>query len=137
MRNSKAGLLAMMLAGMFGDPAGAQEARDMHLEDAGFIMRPARTEHQLARLKLLPPRQFVSRGKGAGRYYLFADPNGCQCVFVGDGKALQSYRDMRTRLPQVDNNLTAAGISTQEELIRATDEDTLSYEPDDILGVPF
>jgi hypothetical protein len=68
------------------------ERTDMRLEDMGFIMRPASTPAQMERLRLLPPRKFVARTKGGSRYYLYADPDYCQCVFVGNELAMKNYQ---------------------------------------------
>jgi hypothetical protein len=68
-----------------------QEAIDMHLEDTGFVMR-AVAPQQFERLRALPPLKFVARTVGSRRYYLYADPDLCKCVFLGDETAMQSYR---------------------------------------------
>jgi hypothetical protein len=79
----------MLLVG----PAGAgQEGTDMRLEDMGFIMRSANTPAQMERLRLLPARKFVARTKNGRRYYLYADPDYCQCVFVGNELAMNNYQ---------------------------------------------
>ena len=87
----------MLLAlGLLCGPAGAQEARDMKLEDVGFVMRPANTPAQIERLRQLPSRTFVARSKGGRRYYIYADPDYCQCVFLGNELAMRNYRDLVT-----------------------------------------
>ncbi|HEY1747786.1 MAG TPA: hypothetical protein VGG11_13615 [Xanthobacteraceae bacterium] len=86
---SAAALLAALLA---GPAAAGQEGADMKLEDMGFIMRPATTPAQMERLRLLPARKFVRRTNGARRYYLYADPDYCQCVFVGNELAMKNYQ---------------------------------------------
>ncbi len=73
--------------------SGHQEATDMHLEDVGFVMRSAAAQ-QLERLRALPPRKFVARSIGGRRYYLYADPDLCKCVFLGDEAAMRSYQDL-------------------------------------------
>ena len=77
-------------------PAGAanagQEGTDMKLEDMGFTMRPATMPAQLRRLRLVPPRQLIARTKAGRRYYLYADPDYCQCVFVGNEQAMRNYQ---------------------------------------------
>jgi hypothetical protein len=70
-----------------------QEATDMHLEDVGFTMRLAEPQ-QLGRLRSLPPRKFIARTIGGQRYYLYADPDLCKCVFLGNESAMQSYKDL-------------------------------------------
>jgi hypothetical protein len=62
----------------------------MRLEDMGFIS--ANTPEQMERLRLLPPRKFVARTKEGRRYYLYADPDYCQCVFVGNELAMKNYQ---------------------------------------------
>jgi len=95
MRANKTYLAAFSVCGIFGDAAAAaQEATDMKLEDAGFIMRPADTPQKLKRLRLLPPRQFIRRKKVGRHYFLYADPDYCKCVFLGDQRAMNTYRDM-------------------------------------------
>jgi hypothetical protein len=64
----------------------------MRLEDMGFIMRPASTPAQMGRLRLLPARKFVARTKNGSRYYLYADPDYCQCLFVGNELAMKNYQ---------------------------------------------
>lgn len=66
----------------------------MKLEDVGFVMRPANTPQQMERLRLLPPRTFVARTKAGRRYYIYADPDYCQCVFLGGDSAMRNYRDL-------------------------------------------
>ena len=93
MRFHPAHFTALLAAMLFGGPVAAgQEGTDMKLEDMGFIMRPATTPAQMERLRLLPPRKFVRRTKGDRRYYLYADPDFCQCVFVGNELAMKNYQ---------------------------------------------
>jgi hypothetical protein len=87
-------LLALLVFGLFGSAAIAQEAKDMDLEDSGFVMRPALTPQQLERVKLLPSHKFVARTKNGRRYFLYADPDLCKCVFVGDALAMANYQSL-------------------------------------------
>ena len=93
MRFHPAHFAALLVTMLFVGPAAAgQEGTDMKLEDMGFIMRPATTPTQMERLRLLPPRKFVRRTKGDRRYYLYADPDFCRCVFVGNELAMKNYQ---------------------------------------------
>ena len=100
----KSGFLLTLILGLFGNSAFAQqEATDMHLEDVGFVMRAA-TPQQIERLRILPPCKFVARTVRGRRYYLYADPELCKCVFLGDEAAMQSYKDIvstRTAAPSI------------------------------------
>jgi len=113
-----------------------QLATDMKLEDAGFVMRRADTPEKLARLQLLPPRKFVSRTGASGRYYLYADPDDCRCVFVGRATAYQAFRDMRAKLPQPDN-VGPGGNNVEGEIVRDMDADAFDVPMDDILDYRF
>jgi Protein of unknown function (DUF3551) len=92
-----------------GRAGSHQEATDMHLEDVGFVMRAAAPQ-QLERLRSLPPRKFVARSIGGRRYYLYADPDLCKCVFLGDEAAVQSYKDL------VGQGRLAAGNMSIEDM---------------------
>jgi hypothetical protein len=93
MNGHVARLFAVFVAGLLADPARAgQERTDMRLEDMGFMMRSANTPEQMERLRLLPVRKFVARTKEGRRYYLYADPDYCQCVFVGNELAMKNYQ---------------------------------------------
>jgi hypothetical protein len=94
-------LLAFMVFGLLaGNAVAGPEGTDMTLEDMGFVMRTANTPEQLNRLRLLPARKFVSRTKGARRYYLYADPDYCKCVFLGDALAMKNYQNLVSPPPQ-------------------------------------
>ncbi|MBS0249183.1 MAG: hypothetical protein JSR61_21420 [Proteobacteria bacterium] len=114
---------------LLGD-VSAQLGPDMKLEDAGFVMRPANTAEQLALIKRVPPRRFVARVKNGKRYYVYADPALCKCVFVGDGVALEAYRDMRKRLQQ-PGAVPGSGVAPQAELVDDMDGDLAGIIDDD------
>jgi len=69
------------------------------LEQSGFIMRSADTPQKVARMNRLPPLQFLARNSPHGRYYLYADPKLCVCVFVGNTQALSNYKSQVTQVP--------------------------------------
>jgi hypothetical protein len=76
-------------------------------------MKPANTPAHVNQMMAMPPRRFIVRTTPAGvRYFLYADPGDCKCVFVGDEKARQNYRSIASaRLPQPDN-VGPSGTST-------------------------
>ena len=125
-----------VLAGV--EPAPAQLATDMKLEDAGFVMRRADTAEKMAQLRKLPPKRFATRMGKTGRYFLWADPEGCQCVFVGNERAYQAFRDMRrAALPQPDN-VPASGVDPMGLMMHDMDMDAGINVPDgDVLDYQF
>jgi hypothetical protein len=146
MRTRNARLMALLVFGMFGDPAVAgQEGADMKLEDAGFVVRVADTPAKLARLHTLPPRKFIRRVKAGQPYFMYADPDACKCVFVGDQDAMNSYRGMAAKHSpplqlQLPNpaTLSAGGVEPEQSMIQDIDADTGSLIPEgDILDFKF
>ena len=129
-------LILAVLAG--AQPANAQLATDMKLEDAGFVMRRADTPEKMAQLRKLPPRKFATRMGKTGRYFLWADPETCQCVFVGSERAYQAFRDMRrAALPQPDN-VPASGADPMGLMMHDMDMDAGINVPDgDVLDYQF
>ena len=63
------------------------------LSQAGFRQIPADTPQKLAHLKTLPERKLVARTSSKGKkYYVYADPDGCKCLYIGDPPQYQSYQ---------------------------------------------
>ena len=92
MRIARLWILALVVGLFSGNVEAGQEGTDMKLDDMGFIMRPANTPAQIERLRLLPARKFVARTKNGSRCYLYADPDYCRCIFVGNELAMKNYR---------------------------------------------
>jgi hypothetical protein len=106
-------LLVLLLFGFFGTEADAQqsmEAKDMLLENSGFVIRPALTPQQLDRVRLLPPGQFIARSKNGQRYFLYADPDLCKCVFVGTELAMANYQNLMSS-PSMSSSALPSGQS--------------------------
>lgn len=82
---------ALVLAGC----AAAQQFRvketEQMLEQAGFEKRLADTPAKLAHLRQLTPLQLVAHEKDGKTYFVFADPDGCQCIYIGTPWAYQRY----------------------------------------------
>lgn len=61
---------------------------------AGFQVRRADTPERLAHLKTLTPLKLVRHDRDGTPHYVFADPEGCQCVYVGNEPAYQQYQKL-------------------------------------------
>ena len=131
-------VIALVVFGVIGGAAVAsQEGRDMKLEDVGFVMHPANSPAELERLKLLPPRTFVARNKAGRRYYLYADPDYCKCVFLGDELAMKNYRDLISP-PTQPPMVIGSDVSPATAIVQDIDPDLDSSISDgDILDFPF
>jgi hypothetical protein len=131
-------LVALLIFGLCGSAGAGQEGRDMKLEDMGFVMRPAATPAQLDRLRLLPPRTFVARSKNGRRYYLYADPDYCRCVFVGNQLAMNNYHDLASPLPQAPTAIGPGKPSVASEMVQEMDDDIgMTIFDGDILDYPY
>jgi hypothetical protein len=137
MSKGHARVLAVLVFGLFGGVAGAgQEGEDMKLEDMGFVMRPANTPAQVARLKLLPPRKFVARTEKGRRYYIYADPDYCKCAFVGNDAAMKNYQNLVTPFPQAPMTVGPEPPSLGSEMIEEIDPGIGLAIPGDIFDTP-
>lgn len=89
--------------------AGCDADRDLHkdteqmLITAGFHMEPADTPEKEAQLKTFPPHTLLAQPLQAGGSgttgYVYADPDECHCVFVGDAKAYQTFARLAASKP--------------------------------------
>jgi hypothetical protein len=73
------------------------------LTSSGFRVQIASDPTTKKLMTSLPSHQFVVHDVAGSPRYLYADPNVCGCVYVGDGEAYRSYRGMMTNHLQVDN----------------------------------
>jgi hypothetical protein len=73
------------------------------LTSAGFRVHLANDVSTKKLMTSLPSHQFVMHDFGGAPRYLYADPNVCVCVYVGDGNAYQSYRSAMTTHLKADN----------------------------------
>jgi hypothetical protein len=69
------------------------EAKDTEqLLAAGFQAKPADTPEKLANLRAMPPRKLVSQAKDGKFVYSYADPDYCQCLYVGGPTEYSAYQ---------------------------------------------
>jgi hypothetical protein len=118
----------------------AQLGPEMKLADAGFVMRIAKSERQMERLRTVPARRLVARTKNGVRHYLYADPEGCKCVLVGNEQAMRSYRDMVAPPPlppgvkDFEGAPSDRGVNVEREMIHEMNEDGEPPWEDDIFN---
>ncbi len=73
---------------------GAQE-KEGQLAAAGFTRLQADTPTRVAKLQALPQNTIVYAPRKNGNAYIFADAAGCNCAYVGNEAAYQSYQQLR------------------------------------------
>ena len=87
-----------------------REARgeEYWLATAGFQAEPADTPEKLANLRAMPPRELVSQVKDGNVTYSYADPDYCQCVYVGGSEAYAAYQRLLVEKKRDRERLEAA-----------------------------
>src|SRR5881628_1134506 len=88
---------AMVLTGCATIRRSEAHSTEQLLAAAGFVMRPADTAERQQRLAALPPYRLESRTKDGKLVYTYADPGGCQCLYVGGSKEYSEYQRLRVQ----------------------------------------
>lgn len=63
------------------------------LGQAGFRRLPADAPNKVVHLETLPDRRLVGRVNPQGKqYYVYSDPTGCHCLYIGNAQQYETYR---------------------------------------------
>ncbi|WP_246375277.1 hypothetical protein [Gluconacetobacter takamatsuzukensis] len=82
------GLAALFSAGVAGcSPARPYLEMGRRLSEAGFVAHVADTTARYAMMNTLAPGELTYRPSSVGPVYLYADPIGCGCVYMGSPTA--------------------------------------------------
>ncbi len=84
--------LASCLVSACAMPQQQAANQESLLATAGFTELPASTPERLAFLHSLPTNEVVRHVDGGTVAYVYADPRGCDCLYVGDQAAYARYR---------------------------------------------
>jgi hypothetical protein len=87
---TKLALLALVAA--LGGCALMARRQENLLVKAGFERRAAESGE-----RDLPPREIVDRWDGEKTVYLYADPDGCRCVYAGATQEYERYHWLEAR----------------------------------------
>lgn len=83
-------------------------ATERVLSAAGFQMKLPDTPETLATLHRLPPRTLVPAPRDGQMRYVYADPRGCGCLYVGTEAQYQEYQRLELEKQLADERLSAA-----------------------------
>ena len=78
------------------------------LAAAGFQMKPADTPEKFAHLQTLTPRKVVRYTRDGQPQYVYADPETCKCLYVGDEQRYQKYQELSLQKQIADEQMSAA-----------------------------
>jgi hypothetical protein len=103
----------------------AQQSTGQQLISSGFNPIAATTPDMVARLMSFPASQFVSRNKGGRTYYVYADPSGCTCAYVGSVAAMNKYQARYGALPAdaMLSGPTGGSTNPEQNMINSMDQD--------------
>lgn len=71
-------------------------------------MKPADTPEKLAHLQTLTPRKVVRYTRDGQPQYVYADPETCKCLYVGDEQRYQKYQELSLQKQIADEQMSAA-----------------------------
>ncbi len=75
----------------------APQTAEQLLSASGFKQIYPTTPAQQARLKNMPQKQIFMISKGPKVYYVYADANGCGCLYAGNQQKYQSFQNLLTQ----------------------------------------
>jgi len=128
------GLLAL------STPSYAQQTTGQQLISSGFNPIAATTPEMVARLMSFPANQFVSRNKGGRAYYVYADPSGCTCAYVGSVTAMNKYQASFGALPAdaMLSGPSGGSSSSEQNMINSMEQDDAGAQFNkDVFGPDF
>jgi hypothetical protein len=131
-------VLVLFLAQLAPDTSGyAQQTTGQLLISSGFNPIAATTPELVARLMSFPPNQFLLRKKENRPYYVYADPSGCTCAYVGNVAAMDKYRASFGALPA--DTLSSGGFTNPEQnMINSMENDDAGTQfNNDVFGPDF
>jgi len=84
-----------------------QEARETGdlLVSAGFQAKAADTPERAQQLGEMPPLKMVSQSEDGRVVYRYADPYGCECLYVGDEEAYGQYQRLAVQRQLAEERL--------------------------------
>lgn len=103
-----AAVAALAVAATPAVAMGSRRATESDLSAAGFNVRPANTPERQAMLARLPDHKVLMRQHGDVIHYVYADREGCNCLYVGDQRAYQNYAAAMQRQHIADQQSFAA-----------------------------
>lgn len=95
-----------------GAASGATMSKtEQMLAASGFEAMPANTPERQADLTGLKARQLVAQPHGNGFTYVYADPKGCACLYMGDAADYRAYQQLAQQRNIAQQNADAAAFA--------------------------
>jgi hypothetical protein len=100
------------------------------LTAAGFVVRYPDAPEKQEIFNSLPPNRLVKRRRNGKLYYVYADPGGCGCAYVGSPRAYANYQNGGFR--NNDNNDRVVS-----EMMRDMDQEDSPEQPGSPNGLDY
>jgi hypothetical protein len=81
----------LSIAGCASPPAQVVSTDNLLIK-AGFVVRPADSQHRISEMMKMVPNKFVTRVRNGQLVYLYPDPMACKCVYFGSQQNWDAYR---------------------------------------------
>jgi hypothetical protein len=115
MAKVRAAQAAMLTSGIFWLLASCQAIENEQAQDteqvlaaAGFHMKEATNPQQLANLQAMTQRKIVIHDQNGQPRYVYADAEGCKCVYVGGEKNYDEFQRLSVKQEIAQENLDAS-----------------------------
>ncbi len=87
------------------------DTQEQLLSAAGFQMKLADSPQKLTHLQTLTSQKLVPHTRDGKVYYVYADPEFCKCMYVGNDAAYQKYQDLALKEKLSQERLNAAAMN--------------------------
>jgi len=101
-------LIVAAAAGCATMQAAGTRSTEQILSAAGFHREGADTPEKLADLQTAPARQVLPQTRDGKTAYVYRDPSGCHCLYVGGEPEYQQYQKLRLQRDIADEESNAA-----------------------------
>jgi len=122
MRNTRYWLMGILLAALglvllgcatsggssMTPPVPGPQSTEQLLSAAGFKQIYPTTPGQKSRLMNMPQKQIFLISKGPKLYYVYADANGCGCLYAGNQQKYQNFMNLATQAQMTAEQYQAA-----------------------------
>ena len=99
--------LILLLDGCAAIPREEAQNTENLRAAAGFKMKLADTPEKRDHLKMMPPLELATRSQDGRVIYRYADPDNCQCVYVGGPDEYAQYQQLTLKKELADEKLAA------------------------------
>jgi hypothetical protein len=103
--------LGLVLASCQAIEKEEAQSTEQLLAAAGFQIKDADTPQRMAHLETLTQRKLVPHDQNGQVRYVYADAEGCKCLYVGDEKEYDAYQKLAAQQRTADEEQEEATMS--------------------------